>query len=135
MKSKYGIVTTTSSASHQLVEDMYGGATLWSVFALVETLFASVLSWAFNTSFLPPHGVFTIVAFFLYAAFGALLGGLLGLLERWVRPKASADDTVFSSHDALLLTPPVAMAGYLACVYRPGFLLAEELGLYCCWYY
>jgi len=84
------------------------GAIVWTVYAIVECGFASILPWIVKPhyDYIPLHWGFTVLLFGLYPTLGLILGGLCGLglsgLSGQKRDLAKSDPTILFTSLATL---------------------------------
>lgn len=110
------------------------GAVAWTVYAAVEALFLVIVEFGTTNRavFTPPHPAFTLLLFPLYAAFGFLLTGCLGVviasLAKLVRRVGTLrPETVFRA--AATSTMVIAFTANLLSEVGPGVTAALALSL------
>ncbi len=80
-------VMDTKTVREQTIRDsIYSsaihGIIVWTVYAVVECLFACILPWIINPNYNyePLHWGFTVLLFVIYPAIGSILGGVYGIV-------------------------------------------------------
>jgi arylsulfatase A-like enzyme len=109
------------------------GAFAWTVYAIVECLFSSILPWLIKPShlYIPVHWAFTGLLFLFYPFCGLILGGLAGLCADLLSKRFRAIEKV----EACILSPAFGtftlVLAYLAnfIINRPESLYSHSLPL------